>query len=88
VYVAAFSLVSAALCYVVICSTAPELTRNVLTLAVFVWTAGTIYLYVRAVQHNAANYEDLLENLQAFLGKSRESVLGVLHNAVTTLADN
>ena len=87
-YVFVFSLASAALCYFVIGSAAPQLTRDMLTAAVFVWTAGTIYLYVKAVQHNAANYEDLLENLQAFLGQSRESVLGVLHNAVTTLADN
>ena len=87
-YTAAFSLTSSGLCYFVICSAAPELTRNILTVAVFVWTAGAIYRYVMAVQHNAANYEDLLENLQAFLGQSREAVLGVLHNAVTTLADN
>ena len=62
--------------------TDPELIATVL------WTAGTIHLLVRANKHNLRNYDDLLENLQAFLGETRESILKILLMSVPTLAEN
>jgi len=52
------------------------------------WTAGTIHLLLRANKHNLRNYDDLLKNLQAFLGETRESILKILLMSVPTLAEN
>jgi 2-polyprenyl-3-methyl-5-hydroxy-6-metoxy-1,4-benzoquinol methylase len=57
-------------------------------IAVLFWTAGTIHLLIRANKHNLRNYDDLLENLQAFLGETRESILKILLMSVPTLAEN
>ncbi len=56
--------------------------------AVFLWTAGTIHLLVRANQQNLENYDDLLENLQAFTKQSREELVGVLLESVPRLAES
>ena len=62
--------------------------RTVTGAAVFLWAAGTIHLLVRANQQNLENYDDLLENLQAFTKQSREALVGVLLESVPRLAEN
>ncbi len=56
--------------------------------AVFLWTAGTIHLLVRANQQNLENYDHLLENLRAFTKQSREELVGVLLESVPRLAES
>jgi 2-polyprenyl-3-methyl-5-hydroxy-6-metoxy-1,4-benzoquinol methylase len=65
-----------------------DLVSVMTTVAVFLWTTGTIYLLIKANQHNLANYDDLLENLQQFLGESREAIVNILLMSVPTLAEN
>ncbi len=88
VHVIAFGLAAAGLSYFFTAAAAPELGRVVIAAGAFVWTTGTIYLLVAASRHNLANYDDLLENLQAFLGETRESILKILLLSVPTLAEN
>ncbi|HKN74997.1 MAG TPA: methyltransferase domain-containing protein [Candidatus Acidoferrum sp.] len=60
----------------------------ILGVAVFFWMTGTIYLLIKANQHNLANYDDLLDNLQQFLGQSRKGIVDILLLSVPTLAEN
>jgi 2-polyprenyl-3-methyl-5-hydroxy-6-metoxy-1,4-benzoquinol methylase len=62
--------------------------RTVTAAGAFLWTAGTVYLLVKANQQNLENYDDLLENLQAFTKQSREELVEVLLESVPRLAEN
>jgi 2-polyprenyl-3-methyl-5-hydroxy-6-metoxy-1,4-benzoquinol methylase len=79
---------ASALTYFLTAASASRVSRDILTVAVFLWTAGTIFLLARANLHNLANYDDLLENLQAFLGESREAIVPILLESVPLLARN
>jgi 2-polyprenyl-3-methyl-5-hydroxy-6-metoxy-1,4-benzoquinol methylase len=85
--VALSSLAATVLCFFAAAAATPGV-RNLLTASVFLWSAGTIHLLVRANRRNLANYDDLVENLEAFLGENRESILKILLMSVPTLAEN
>jgi SAM-dependent methyltransferase len=81
-------LIAGVLSYFLTASSAVDFARALITTAVLVWTVGATYLLAKANQHNLANYDDLLENLQAFLGESREAIVGILLDSVGMLARN
>lgn len=57
-------------------------------IAVFVWATGVAHLYRGAVEQNRANYEDLVENLQAFVHEPRERIAPMLTEGTTRLAED
>jgi 2-polyprenyl-3-methyl-5-hydroxy-6-metoxy-1,4-benzoquinol methylase len=83
-----FGTAAAGYGYILIAGAGSASFETMTAAAVFLWTAGTFHLLVRANQQNLANYDDLLENLRAFTKQSREALAGILLESVPRLAEN
>lgn len=78
---AVFGAATAVICFV--------LTRSlVATAAAFLWTAGVAHLYAEAVEQNLKNFDNLVENLQAFCNEPRETVLQMMAESVARLGED
>ncbi len=88
VHRALFGAVAAGLSSLLAAGTASAASMAVTAAAVFLWTAGTAHLLARAVQQNLENYDELVGSLQAFCTEPRETIVRILVESVSQLAED